>query len=597
MIINSIDELFDSILNKFYDFLYKKDIFNKFKKDSNFVVYQEEILKLIDNFASTIPKEDIIKVIKKENYLNDIFNIIKRYCAYYIYLGIAYYYKDGRDLFVTNIIESSKNQKDTVYKIENFFNSDNNSKIINFYSDIQNINGLVEFKTMDKIKIIISNNPIKFTNTLKLFNELGDEFIENNFLINNNFKNIIKTIIFRQIYLKEEKKIINEILNDIEKEEGEYKYIEIIVSNTKKIVDFNIIQKFLNIAQLRTGLAEEIYDYLEKNQESKEIIINENQDFINYLFINKIIIPITEDFLRFHKDSEKYDTESENKKDDTRIKYIITKMNNIRNYYSPIINKNPKLKLEISNNFYKNLDPRMAVLYNDNEEIKIIQKLSSSDNAADFDLLIELQNLRKYAYVNFKNSSRDYIKLRPKKSIDAIRLINLKKKKEPIETRIGNSNIDLNIVGIAFNPYRLNINKTSKRYHPLDCYNNSDLINVSDITKNDNGFLSFIKIFESSVNKNTNKFHNDIKLLDKINHLNDENEFIGWIYSNKSNMWKIYIKELGFVKAKMWDNKLSDIIDKSLTYNYKVGDKLKFKIYKKNGILVREKILIISNII
>jgi hypothetical protein len=70
MIINSIDELFDSILNKFYDFLYKKDIFSKFKKDSNFVVYQEEILKLIDNFVNTVSKEDIIKVIKKENYLN-----------------------------------------------------------------------------------------------------------------------------------------------------------------------------------------------------------------------------------------------------------------------------------------------------------------------------------------------------------------------------------------------------------------------------------------------------------------------------------------------------------------------------------------------
>ena len=118
-------------------------------------------------------------------------------------------------------------------------------------------------------------------------------------------------------------------------------------------------------------------------------------------------------------------------------------------------------------------------------------------------------------------------------------------------------------------------------------------INFIDLLNKYNILLDDINI----LNKNTNKFHNDIKLLDKINHLNDENEFIGWIYSNKSNMWKIYIKELGFVKAKMWDNKLSDIIDKSLTYNYKVGDKLKFKIYKKNGFLVREKILIISNII
>ena len=373
MIVNSIDELFDSILNKFSEFLYKKDIFTKIKKDANFVVFQDEILILINSFIKTISNEDVIKVIKKENYLNDIFNLIKRYCAFYIYLGISYYYEDDRDLFITNIVETSKNQKDSIYKIENFFNSDNNSKIINFYNDIQNIKKLYEFKTMDKIKIIISNNPVKFERIIKLFNNLGEDFVENNFLINNHFDNIIKTLIFKDIYLKDDKQIINSILNEIDKDEGEYKYIDIIVSNTQKIVDFNIIQKFLNFKQLKSNLAEEIYNYLEEFQENKEIIINENLDFINYLFSNKIIIPISEDFIRYHKDSEKYDID----KDETKIKYIISKINNIRNYYSDEIKKDPKLKHEILKFFYKNLDPRMAVLYNDNEEIKIIQKLAT----------------------------------------------------------------------------------------------------------------------------------------------------------------------------------------------------------------------------
>jgi hypothetical protein len=559
MIINSIDELFDSILNKFYDFLYKKDIFTKFKKDSNFVVFQEEILLLIHTFVKTISKDDIIKLIKKENYLIDIINIIKRYCAYYIYLGIAYYYKDGRDLFITNIIESSKNQKDTIYKLENFFNSENNSKIINFYLDIKNIISLAEFKTMDKIKIIISNNPIKFERVLKLFNNLGEDFVENNFLIKDNFENIIKTIIFREIYLIEEKKMINDILNEIDKEKGEYKYIEIIISNSKKLVDFNIIQKFLTINQLRSGLAEEIYNYLEENQEIKEIIINENQDFINYLFSNKIIIPITEEFLRFHKDSEKYDSDIENKKDDTKVKYIITKMNNIRNYYSPIIQKNYKLKLEISKYFYKNLDPRMAVLYNDNEEIKIIQKLSSSNNPLDFDLLIELQNLRKYSYVNFKNSSRDYIKLRPGKSIDAIRLINLEKKKGAIETRIGNSNIDLNIVGVVFNPYRLNIKKTKKNLPPLDCYNASDLINVTKLTKNDNGFLSFLKVIESTVNKKTNKLY--YWLFNNEKDIPQLNKYIDYNKNEPEQNFNIMIAEIYELWIKIVKDKFNKYLD------------------------------------
>ena len=73
---------------------------------------------------------------------------------FYTYLGIGYNYKNTRDLFITNIIETSKNQKDSDYQIINFFNSENNSKIINFYSIIKNIIELQKFKTMDRIKLI-----------------------------------------------------------------------------------------------------------------------------------------------------------------------------------------------------------------------------------------------------------------------------------------------------------------------------------------------------------------------------------------------------------------------------------------------------------
>ena len=389
MLINQIDELFDTILNRFYDFLYKKNIFKKYNKDANFVVFQNEILLIIKDYIKTIPQTDILSTIK-ETYLDYIYNVIKRYCAFYMYLGIGYYYDEGRDLFITNIIETSKNQKDTTYQIPNFFNSDNNSKIIAFFSDIQNIKSLLEFKTIDKIKIIMSNNPIKFNNIINVFSELGEDYIINNFLIKDHFHNILKTIIFRFVYLKEDKIEINKLLNEIEKDEGEYKYIEIVVGNANKIVDFNIIQKVLNIKQIRSGVAEEIYNYLVEMKENSELVVKENQDFVNYLFSNKILIPITEEFLRYHKDSEKYDSGMDAQRDDTKIKYIINKLNNVRNYYSPTINKNPKLKLEIQNNFYKNLDPRMAILFNDNEEIKIIYKLMASENASDADLLIDL---------------------------------------------------------------------------------------------------------------------------------------------------------------------------------------------------------------
>ena len=578
MFINQIDELFDITLNNFFEFLYKKDTFNKFNKDSNFVIYQKDILVLIDEFIKKIPHNKILKAVKYENNIDYIINIIKRYCAFYIYLGIGYYYNESRDLFVTNIIESSKVQKNNIYQIQNFFNSNNNSKIINFFTDIKNIKMLCDFKTMDKIKIIINNNPLKFNNINNLFLELSEEYVINNFLIKDNFHNILKTIIFKEIYLKEEKIEINQLLNDIEKEKGEYKYIEIIVSNKNKIVDFNVIQKFLTIKELKLGLDETIYNYIFEMQEIKDITIKKNKDFINFLFENKIIIPITEEFLRYHKDFKKYEVENDDKKDDSKINYVINKLSNVINYYSPIVEKNIKLKQEINKYFYKNLDPRMVILFNDNEEIKIIQKLLISDNSSDNDLLIELNNFRKYSYINFKYSNNDFIRLRTRNTIDAIRLINLKKKNEYIETRIGHSNIDLKVVGIAFNSSRLNMNKSKKTPTPLECFFVKDLINVTDITKKKNGFMSFIKVFEKVITVENSKlyywiFNNktDIPKLDK--HVDyDEN--------NIENNFKIMLAEIYNIWLNTIKNKFLNYTNKLEKINIWNLDYL-FNVYKK----------------
>ena len=521
MLINKIDELFDSILDKLFNLLYNKDMFIKLKKDANFVVFQDKILITINEFIKSINYNDILKIIKKQIYIDHIYSIIKRYCAFYIYLGIGYYYDQGLDLFITNIIETSKNQKDSKIRLENFFNSDNNAKIINFYILIQNIKLLLEFKSMDKIKIIISNNPLKFSKIAELINNLGEDYIINYIFIKDNFHNILKTIIFRLIYINDEKQEINKLLNEIEQVEGEYKYIEIITSSINKIADFNIIQKCLNTNQIQSGLAEEIYNYLLENQDNKDVILNENKDFVNYLFTNKIIIPISEDFLRYHKDSEKYDTEYSTKKEDTKIKYVINKIENIKNYYSHLSVKD---KLNIENYFYKSLDPRMCVLYNDNEEIKIIHKLENSENIVDYDNLIDIKNIRRYAYVNFKNTSKEFIKLRTTIPVQAIRYINFKKKKsDSIETRVGNNNLDLNVVGVAFNPTRLNINYEAL----LECFMIKDCVNVNNITKNENGFLSFIDVLEKAGNKSNFK--------------NAPNKLYYWLFNDTTDIPKILL--------------------------------------------------------
>jgi len=436
MYINQIDDLIDNILNKFFEYLTNKKCFQKYNQDTNFVKFQNDIMNTLKDFIIiNVSKKIILELVKQESYYEFILGTIKRYCAFYIYLGIAFNYEGGRDLYITNIIESSKNQKESTFQIPNFYNSENNAKIIVAYTNIKNILNVFQAgKTMDKIKIILSNNLVKFDSTIQLFHELGEDFIIDNFLIKDNFHNILKTLIFKQIYQKEEKNDILNFLNQEEKDEGEYKYIEIIISNEKKIVDFNQIQKFLSIQQLKLGLAEEIYNYLVEMRETKEFIIKENQDFINFLFSKGILVPISEEFIRYHDDNEKYNPDllvgdNLNLRDATKIKYIINKMNNVRNYYSPLMDKNPKLKLDTENLFHKAHDPRQSVLINENEEIKIVQKLKMSEYTTDKDLLIDLENIRRYQYTNYKNFSKDGFKLRITHSINSIRLTNLKKKK------------------------------------------------------------------------------------------------------------------------------------------------------------------------
>jgi len=558
MYVNNVDDLFDGILNKFNDFLINEKIFQKLNSDTNFVKFQNDILSTIKKFIDNIPKKDIINIIKKDSYYESILNIIKRYCAFYIYLGIAYHYEGGRDLYITNIIEASRYQKDSTFQIANFFNSENNSKIIIFYSDIKNFISLLQFKTVDKIKIVLSNNPLKFESTIRLFNDLGEDYIIEYFLIKDNFHNIMKALIFKQIYLKEEKNEIIEMLNQQEKENAEYKYIEIVVSNEKKLVDFNVIQKFLTIEQLKSGLAEEIYNYLEDIRDTKELVIRENQDFMNYLFTNQIIIPITEDFLRYHKDTEKYEPESLvestniKERDATKIKYIISKMNNVRNYYSQLYDKNPKLKLETEKLFFKQLDPKMAVLYNNDEEIKIIQKLQMSENVADYDLLVDLENIRKYAYVNFKNMSSDGIKIRPDKTIQAIRSTNLKYKgnavKTPIEIRIGHDNIDMNVIGIAWNP-----SNTS-----LDCFKAKDLIDVRIKGNDSNGFSAFTKLMKKTFENPNKQIY--YWLFDNLKDKPTVDSYVNYSVNNVKHNIEIMIGEIYKNYIEMVKNKLSQYV-------------------------------------
>ena len=66
------------------------------------------------------------------------------------------------------------------------------------YLLIKNILELQKFVTMERVKIILNNNPVKYEKTVDFFNILGEEFITEYFLIEENFHNIIKTLILEK---------------------------------------------------------------------------------------------------------------------------------------------------------------------------------------------------------------------------------------------------------------------------------------------------------------------------------------------------------------------------------------------------------------
>ena len=118
-------------------------------------------------------------------------------------------------------------------------------------------------------------------------------------------------------------------------------------------------------------------------------------------------------------------------------------------------------------------------------------------------------------------------------------------------------------------------------------------INFTDLNIDINNINKFDKL--------TKKYHNNIKLLKAIEELENENILNGWIYKNnwqdcleKKNCIKItvYFKELGFQKVELWNKKFNYLLDESWVNNIKVGDKYEFTIYKKEGFLPKEKILI-----
>lgn len=524
MYINKIDELIDKIIDDFFNnVIIKKKDFVKLLKEINFVKYQLEINKVLTAYENSINKEELGKLIPNDENIKTIIETIKRYLAYYIFLTIGFFYKGKIETFINNVIEFSKNQPSFDLRIDNFFNSESNSNIIKFNEIAKGAKMLVD-ADQATISHLVKKPSLK--ESIEFLNKIGQEIVIKNFKLDSLNKNeslqchnILKTLIINELYFGIDKKEVFEILEAAEKEKGSYIFIDIVVPKMD-YVDFTAIENALSEKDIELGLANELYDLITETENvelTTEITLD---DKILTLINNNILIPISEDFLLYHKDSEKYEKEfidsKKKKKEDTKIRYIVSKIDNITEFYSETIQNNPTTKKEVAKHFYLPLSNRKAVLINNNEELNIINKLHNQGKRSieNNEYYNDLINLRLYPYINFKEFSPDTygFSLIMNNTNDVIRNVsfnlgknNVQTTNELLQMRIGSQDQTINIVGFV----------VSTNINSIHCLKNNDIKDVRKLeyknkqktNSNSNGFeeiLRFIKytMFQNKQNSN-----------------------------------------------------------------------------------------------
>jgi hypothetical protein len=492
MYISEIDDILDKTLDKF---MYAWILEPKFKeiisfetliKEPNFVKYQKNINELIEFAIDLIDEKEINKLVSKSSNVLLIKNIISTYIAYYLFLTISINYKSKIDLFNNNLIEFSRHQVNYKLQINNFFNSESNSNIIKNSSLVHEIFDYANTINSKKNNDVIENFSINFQDFFKNYEETVKRFVsimtsynKDKIIIDHN---IIKTIIYLNIYKSTEKKEIFNIIESTETSNTEFIFIDVVVPKSS-FIDFNLIEGVLDSYEINTNLPENIYNLVNENFSEN---INEARKYysdfelkIQKLLDTHIIIPIVDDFLLFHKNNEKYERKDKfvdktdntpKKKDENKIKYIINKLNTVTDYY-----KNPT---DIKKLFYVPLQDRNAVLVNTFEDLKIISKIKnvSKTNNELIDLFGELVTYKLYPYISFKDFDKTSFIFSSDKTISATRNIsyqNIKKKDfNTIQNRIISEDMIVNIVGFAI----------IQNDNDIECLNTNSFVNVCDET-------------------------------------------------------------------------------------------------------------------
>jgi hypothetical protein len=496
MYFDPIDDLIDGMINDF-----SQIFLERFQQNlgENFVQRQIDINDLIMTYIEDLDNQIFVNVSNKSIVINRILDFFRKYAIIYSLLTFGSYSEENDDIFIGRIIEFTNNQSKYPMKIDNFFNSESNSLIIDMYYVTKNCMKLAE--KLDRSYETIQSHNGK-DKTIEFLEEIGEDYYFNMIIPTSKntsslTHNLIKIIIIVFIYKKYEKKILFDMIEQDEIASDEYMFID-IVEQTDDTINFNAIETLISHTTRAGGYVFDIWDFMEKTnlEEMEKLTPN---DKINKLINSGLIVPILDDFMLYDRESEKYDkyagTEINKKKEDTKLKYIVEKIDGASELYSNITDEKRE---KIMRYFNTNVPQKKAILKNESEDIKIINKylnqgkrsLEISDNLSDF------VNYKRYAYINFKDFKNEGFSVHFTKSVPAIRAVTFDKQgpfkqniNDKIQLRVGPKNTFGNIVGFAI---PTNIDS-------MKCIKVREMIDVRDLsTKTKNGFKIFYSFFVNS---------------------------------------------------------------------------------------------------
>lgn len=490
--INEIDVLIYESINEIYADLKNEKLakIKSFGKDDFYI-------KLIEKYINkNVSKKKLKETFKNKDQIDKISDIIEKYIIIYciLYFGVQLSLEKNientEQEFVSNVLSISASNK--IKQLSSILNS----IIISSFKFYNNLTLLIDKNITDvQDELLIVKNFI---------DEIGSDVINANFTKTNKDRshNCILMIIFRNIYLKEDKNEIVKIFEEQNVKNAEYKYITIVDSKFE-VIDYSTIESLLTIGEINRGVTQSLYGLL-VDYDNVDLYYVGAEKKINEMFEKQLLVPITDEFLRYHKDTEKYEkiegaqgtkidqAEKSNKRNDTKLKYIVTKINKVSNYYTPDADRK-----DIEKILYQPMMNRKVVLYNDTEEVSIINKFMNMGrvNIENSEFFSDLKQMRQSPYINFEHYPSIGFQIKTNKYIDAIRYSNVEfldnrsiigSYNRPVELRPLSKGIISNIVGVAL---------------PLSIFNNNQIIRCLSLkdfidirTINQNGYDACVEL-------------------------------------------------------------------------------------------------------